>query len=300
VSAALAVALVVAGCSSKGNTDIVGAKIRGDAGEPDAPRPLRDAAPSHTCSGPGYPVSAGIVFSHLSATVVDTNGAPVPTVTAQTCGINLCLNGATNENGFVSFDQAVTLDQPAFKYGDARGYARFALPLTAAPIDVDLGNETTVAFEAPATGAPLTPGTTATSAGVSLELAPDMNPVAPDPFDFDTDDLKKFRAAKVPIEKAPAAVDPSFGFEIVVALTPEGTVLCPAAKMTVANDAGLPPNTPVEFFLHGVDVAQQWAPYGGWAKISDGVVSADGATVTTDDSGGLPALSVVGIRRAKD
>jgi hypothetical protein len=92
-------------------------------------------------------------------------------------------------------------------------------------------------------------------------------------------------------------VDPSLGFGIIVALTPEGTEVCPAAKLTVPNSPGWPAGSAVEIYLHGVDVAEAWAPYGGWAKVSDGIVSSDGASVTTVDGSGLPELSVVGIRR---
>ena len=52
------------------------------------------------------------------------------------------------------------------------------------------------------------------------------------------------------------------------------------------------------FVGYGVYVAEAWAPYGGWAKVSDGVVSPDGASVTTVDGGGLPELSAVGVRLA--
>ena len=298
--------LLATGCGSTGG----GGKPSGTttpvhvgAADSGPPASTGDAAPpAQVCNGPGYSSSseATIAFSHLSATVVDTTGAPVPSVTAQTCGVNLCLNGTTNANGFVDFDQAAMLDQPAFKYGDARGYARFAYPLRDPPIKVDLGSQITVAFDAPSAGVPLDAGTDATSNGVTLSLAANMNPVAPDPFDFDTTDLQHFRAAVVPPEHTPAAVDPSLGLEIVVALTPEGTELCPAAKMRVANTPGWPKNSKVEFYLHGVDVAEEWAPYGGWAKISDGTVTPDGTRVETDASGGIPSLSVVGIRLVKD
>jgi hypothetical protein len=82
-------------------------------------------------------------------------------------------------------------------------------------------------------------------------------------------------------------------------MTPVGTILCPAAKMTVENTTGLPPGARVEFFVHGVEVSEEWAPYGGWAHVSDGTVSDDGATISTDDAGGIPIVSVVGIRKAE-
>ena len=63
------------------------------------------------------------------------------------------------------------------------------------------------------------------------------------------------------------------------------------------NTAGWPAGTEVELFVHGVSIAREYAPYGGWAKVSDGKVSPDGAAISTDPGGGLPVLSVFGVRR---
>ena len=98
---------------------------------------------------------------------------------------------------------------------------------------------------------------------------------------------------------APAVVDASLGLGVLVALTPSGTTLCPPAKLRTPNSPGWPAGSRVEFFLHGVEVAEEFAPYGGWAKVSDGAVTADGSAVETDDAGGLPIISVVGVRLAR-
>ena len=42
---------------------------------------------------------------------------------------------------------------------------------------------------------------------------------------------------------------------------------------------------------------EEWAPYGGWAKVSEGAVSGDGKNISTADGGGLPLVTVVGLRR---
>lgn len=258
----------------------------------------RRAAPR--CSGPGYAGTrekAVVRFKHLSATVVDGAGGPIPHLIAQACGTNICLNGTTDGSGHVEINNAVTVTKAAFKYGDGATYVRFALPLQGPAVDVDLGAQATFAFDPPERGVPMTPGTEATSRGVTLTLPSDLDPVDPDPFDFPTADLKKFRAVEVPVAGAPAAVDASLGFGLILALTPSDTVLCPAAKLTAPNSPGWPPGTRVEFFLHGIDVGEEWAPYGGWAKVSGGTVSSDGTTVETEPGGGLPQLSVVGVRR---
>ena len=84
---------------------------------------------------------------------------------------------------------------------------------------------------------------------------------------------------------------------MVVALTPAATMMCPRASLRVPNSPDWPAGARAEFFLHGVDVAEEWAPYGGWAKVSGGAVSEDGTAIETDPNEGIPALSVVGIRR---
>jgi hypothetical protein len=251
-------------------------------------------------AGPGFAGPDTLTpFSHLSATVVDLDGNPVSKVTAQACGVNICLNGTTDGQGTVVIDQTAKMVRPAFKYGGGQAYAKFALPLEAASaVNVDLGVERTVAFDPPDEGASLTPGTKATSRGVTLELAPSAA-VAIDPFDYDTPALKNFRAAEIPTAEAPAAVDASLGLGILVALTPTGTTLCPRAKFSTPNSPGWPAGSRVEFFLHGVEVSEAFAPYGGWAKVSDGAVTGDGSAIETDDAGGLPIISVVGVRLAR-
>jgi hypothetical protein len=298
-------ALTVSGCSSPsaGTPSGTHQPSKTDAApttKPDAAPPPSDAAVAPACHGPGYAGSpTKQQFSHLSATVVDVDGKPVSDVIAQACGTNICLNGTTASNGTVIIDDDVGMTKPAFKYGGGQAYVRFALPLSGSAVDVDLGNEVTFPFDPAAAGAPLVPGKAAVSNGVTLTVSPDTVSITPDPFDFDTPDLKKFRAVEVPIGKAPGAVDTTLDFGMLVALTPSATVLCPAAALSVPNSPGWAAGSRVELFLHGIDVGEEWAPYGGWAKVSGGAVSRDGMTIETDPDGGLPALSVVGIRLAK-
>jgi hypothetical protein len=257
-------------------------------------------APPPVCSAPGYAKSvAPAAFNGLVATVLDENGDPIPNVSAQACGINLCINEKTDAYGVARIDERQSLTMGAFKYGGGQKYARFALPLDLPAADaIPLGEQRTVAFDPPSDGAPIEPGSAATSRSATLTLSSDAT-MTVDPFDFDTEDLQKFRAAEVPEAAWPAVVDRSLNFVLVVALTPSDAELCPAAKLTLANTPELSPGTRVEFFLHGTDIIERWAPYGGWAKVSDGEVSADGDVIETDPSGGIPVLSVVGVRVAE-
>jgi hypothetical protein len=301
----LTLPLTLAACSSTSGHSgrDQGPSVGSDAGAK-ATQDSGTSAPAVTCDpGPGYVGDKTTTpFSHLSATVVDLDGNPAPKVVAQACGINICLNGTTDTKGGIVIDQSEKLTRPAFKYGGGQSYAKFALPLGvgSAAVNVDLGDQRTAAFDAPELGAPLKPGTAATSRGVTLTLPADTT-VTIDPFDYATPDLKKFRAVEIPVDQAPAAVDASLGLEILVALTPASTTFCPRAGLSVPNTAGWKAGALVEFFLHGIEVTEEFAPYGGWAKVSSGAVSADGKTVDTDadETAGLPILSVVGVRLAR-
>jgi hypothetical protein len=298
----------LAGCSSSddsgetaGNTG--GGSSTGGRSSTGGTSPLPDAgggSAASECHGPGYADgTAAIAFSGLTASVVDESGNPAGHVMAQACGTNVCLNGLTNADGTVDIAGPGSLRRPAFKYGGGQHYARFALPLSPEPKQaLDVGEQHTVAFDDPAEGATLEGGTTATSRLATLTLASGAT-ITIDPFDFDTDDLKKFRAAEVPKATWPDAVDATLTFAMVVALTPSDAEICPAAKLSVKNTAKLAAGTLVDFFVHGTDVSEAWAPYGGWAKVSSGHVSEDGATIDTDDNGGIPILSAVGIRASQ-
>jgi hypothetical protein len=235
-------------------------------------------------------------FSSLVATVVDPDGAPVNGINVQVCGLDLCVAiSDTDASGAASLSGQGDVRHPAFKYGVGRDYARFAF-LIGPEADQDIGEQRTIPL--PAAGDPLEPGTDPASAGVTLHLPGTMTDIQPDPFDFDTDALRSFRAAETPIDQAPDAVDPSLGLERVIALSPVGTELCPAPGMTIDNTLGWDPDTAVEVYLHGVEVAEDWAPYGGWVMVATAHVTSDGASIETDDGEGLPILSVIGLRRA--
>jgi hypothetical protein len=100
----------------------------------------------------------------------------------------------------------------------------------------------------------------------------------------------------VPIAQAPAAVDASLGFEMVIATTPIETKFCPHAELDVPNLPAFAAGAEVEFWLHGDSLEREWAPYGGWAKVSSGSVSADGTRIVTRDGEGVPLLGVFAIK----
>src|SRR5439155_21528611 len=92
---------------------------------------------------------------------------------------------------------------------------------------------------------------------------------------------QELRAAAIPVGMAKPVIDPKLNLQILYGVAPAETGFCPAAAVSVPNDAMWPAGTDVEFYIHSVDTAQDWAPYAGWAKVSDGKVSADGKTIST-------------------
>jgi len=142
----------------------------------------------------------------------------------------------------------------------------------------------------------MVPGAEATVGNITLSV-PAGAEIEVDILVFETEETQRFRAVDIPIAKAPAAADASLGFEMLVATTPVETHFCPHAKLTVPNTAGWPAGTEVEFWYHGIDPGEEWAPYAGWAKVSGGKVSADGTTISTNDGEGIPELSVFGIKK---
>jgi len=139
------------------------------------------------------------------------------------------------------------------------------------------------------------PGQAASSAGVTLTVE-QCAVVKIDTITYFDPAKRTFRAVRLPASATTPAIDGSLGLELVYGLAPIRTRICPAAKLTVPNGPGWNANAEVEFFIHGVDVPEYFSLYGGWTKVSEGSVSADGNTVSTNDGEGLPELGVVGIR----
>jgi hypothetical protein len=85
--------------------------------------------------------------------------------------------------------------------------------------------------------------------------------------------------------------------DIVIGTTPKAR-FCPPAALTVPNSLEWPPGTRVEIHHQGVEVDQEWAPYGGWAQVATATVTSDGASILTDADSGIPELGLLGLRRA--
>jgi hypothetical protein len=151
----------------------------------------------------------------------------------------------------------------------------------------------------------LTPGADAVSGDVTVSV-PAGATVGIDPLVYDTPDKAKLRAVSIPIaNEGPWLASSGVTFSLLYGLAPSETTLCPAAKVTVAlphvttmpNDLGWVAGDKVEFWVMTTDTGQIYAPYAGWAKMSDGVVSTDAKSVSTVDGGGFIFLENFAIRK---
>jgi len=251
----------------------------------------------------------------ITANIVDETGAPVVGQPVYIGGLDITSAPSTTDSaGHVAIQTNLSMKRPAFKVGDSLTYTELAIPLTAASTDFSAGGQLlAIGKLSNKTGASLTPGTPATSGDVTVTV-PAGGTVGIDTLVYGTPDSQELRAVALPLANsgpvlasAPAGV--GAGFALLYGVAPSETILCPAAKVTVAlphttsatgNDLGWAAGTAVEFWITTTDTAQTYAPYAGWAKMSDGVVSADGASVSTADGpqGGFTFLENFAVRKA--
>jgi hypothetical protein len=158
------------------------------------------------------------------------------------------------------------------------------------------GTLTTAAL--PTTGVALAPGKSATSGDVTIAV-PAGGAVVIDELVYSELVDQQLRTVTIPVAKATEVLASApMGIEQLYGVGPLETIFCPPATVTVpiADAVKWPAGTDVEFWILGLDGAsEEWAPYGGWLKVSDGKVSADGKTIST--TAGLPLLTTFGIRK---
>lgn len=258
-----------------------------------------------TCPpGPGFGGGEmSILINAVTATIRDPMGAAVANQPIFICGIDLCtLPTTTDVTGGATVSNTDMMKKPAFKFGDALTYARLAIPLTMSTSALG----TVVTGKLPTAGAALKAGADAVSGDVKISVAAG-GVVTVNELVYDTEDKALFRAVEIPVDKAAPALAAANlpagepGFELLYGVSPTETTFCPAAKITVtlpaAVKASFAPGTAVEFWIMNVETGQEHAPYAGWAKASEGAVSADGNTVSTADGGGFVYLESFAIRK---
>jgi hypothetical protein len=249
----------------------------------------------NACKGSDFadPNAPKVMIGTVSAKIVDLTGQPVPKdLSAQVCGTDICIFGKTGALGAVNEPVNQSLVKPAFKYGDARTFAKMLIPVKAG--DNDFGVLTTGAL--PAAGVDFVAGKALVSGDVTVEI-PTGGVAEVDALLYPEVVDQQLRTVTIPVEKALGVLDGAPTIAQLYGVAPVDTVFCPPAKVTVPNadPAKLPAGTDVEFLILNVETIEAWGPYGEWHKVSDGKVSADGKTITTTE--GLPVLHLFGIRK---
>ena len=251
--------------------------------------------------------------SSVTAAVVDGTGAPISGQPAMACGIDLCTAvQRTDASGKIVLANQFALKKPALRLGDALAYTQLSIPLTMATTDLTAGGKTlTLGKLSNKAGATLAAGTAAASGDVTLILAAGTT-VSIDTLTYGTPDAQMFRSASIPVGGlVPWLASVQLGgapanFSLFYGVAPLETTFCPPAKVTIAlphataspNDLGWAPGTVVELWITSGDVSQAYAPYGGWRKMSDGVVGSDGASISTLAGQGFSVLDNFAVRKA--
>ena len=253
-----------------------------------------------SCTPAMYPPpTTPIVVNSVTADIVDLSGSPAANIKTEVCGTDKCKTGAANASGHVSVNAGGdTLNAPVLLYGDGIDWVDLFAPLTTPPT-VALGTISAARLPAIADGTIIALGQDVVSGDVTLHIDAAAY-VEFDQLTYCTAEEESLRAVTLPLDGSATlpgvAVDPAI--EMAFGMAPLGTMICPAAKMTVPNLPGWTANAPVEFLLEGVTASQDWARFGEWTKVSDGAVSADGTTVSTAGGQGIPQIGTIGVRLA--
>jgi hypothetical protein len=147
-------------------------------------------------------------------------------------------------------------------------------------------------------GMPFAAGETLSQGGVSITIdgAAEWQHSC---VDYPEESQRVFRGAVVDIQSWTAAespqIDQTLGITHIVVAMPLGTHVCPGVTMTWDNVTSLAAGAEVDIYENGAKTFNHYAPYGKWAKVSEGVVDSDGTTITTKDGMGIESLGTFGI-----
>jgi hypothetical protein len=285
--------LIAPGCGDDGGSGAGGGGVGGAGSTTTSGTTSSTSTGGPECEAPpSNPSSENRVeVSNVQATARDEAGQPIADVDLQFCGRDTCLYGTTSLVGTVTFNQGGgdgTVDKPLFKPGDSLVLGKIGYLYDGEP-----------SFEGifprmQDSGSAIAVGASVEVAGAQIE-APAGGVVVIDDLIYDAPAKQTFRAASIPTASV-EAVTGDASFSMVYALGPNDTLFCPPAKLTLDNYAGLAANAEVEFFVQEVNVGEHFGAYGTWNKVSEGTVSADGQTVSTNDGEGMPVLLAVAVR----
>ena len=252
------------------------------------------SGPPPVCNAPGYQVDAeAFEVEQVGASLRVPSGAAAANLPVQVCGINICKNYNANASGVLNVAPHESMVLPALKYGDGFDFAELAVPLTQAK--QDLGELVALPLPPFSEGAKFPKSGALSHGDLTLHLASNGN-FEHDILTYSDESERVFRSVPVPIAESLQAMPSDLGFELAYGLAPLGTTFCPAAQLSLKNTLAWDPGSEVEVFVQGLDVAENWAPYGSWQLVAEARVSSDGKSIDTT-SGGIPILSSIALRR---
>jgi len=252
------------------------------------------ATPLAVCEAPGYHSDGEPVrIDRVKVSVRLPSGEAVADLQVQVCGLDACVPYTTDPSGVLNAAPQTSMLRPALKYGDGFDFAELAAPL-GSETRQDLGELVALPLPTLAEGAEFPKSGSLTNGDLTLQLAANGS------FEHDIltyrEDEWVFRSVAIPVADSAQALPESFGFERAYGVAPLGTTFCPPAKLSLKNTDNWPPGTEVEVFVQGLDVSEEWAPYGTWLLVAEARVSSDGRSIDTT-SGGIPILSSIALRR---
>ena len=249
------------------------------------------------CEVPSGKIEDGaLCVTSLTAAVKDLDGNAVPDLVTTACGSG-CTYGKTDATGTTRMQVRRYMYKPALMLHGRSRWASYYSRFDAAG-DIDRGTlllpvmpfgEGVVLPEGGAAGTvSFRDVTFSFAAGTEIKI---------ERLELQEPDEQKFRAISIPLDKAPPFVAAAGGnFAAVYAMTPFATRIKPGASVTIANTAKLPANAAVELFQQATMLDDSHGPFGGFSKVADAHVSADGATITTDEGQLVTEITWLGVR----
>lgn len=237
----------------------------------------------------------------ITASYIDQDGNVAAGVQTTVCGTNICSTPVESDaNGDVAVDSSgiPMFTDPRFNAGhNAYEYAKLSGLIPTKPT-TDFGTVRVIRMDDFSAGVAMAAGEAATQGGVTLSIAAGAE-VSHSLVDYPEESQRMLRGAVVDITGWPASekpqVDASLGIEVLVVAMPLGTHVCPGAEMTFDNVNSWAAGTEVDIYINGAKTFKHYAPYGQWAKVSEGVVSDDGTSVVTKEGMGIESLGTFGI-----
>lgn len=265
------------------STTTMGAGAGGEGPVCEAPRPPH----------PGNTFMPGTV----TASFTDQDGGAAGDMIVDLCGTNICLVfGTTDANGDVTLPGGDgSADDPALLYGDGKTYAKLAGQILPNEVDKAYGAVNALRYPtALGSGSLLAEGANEDN-GVTLTI-PAGSVIDVDGLIYDNPSQATFRVAVESLDGGLnlPGVDPNLNLEVILAMAPIDTVICPGAGLSFPNTEGWDDGAEVELFIHGTKIGGHYAPYTQWAKVAEATVQ--GNDVVTKDGEVIELIGTYGAR----